>query len=235
MRKFKNIALTLWQKNKIMKFSMKRRKSTQNLVYISIISLGFLCISCKDSPSASINTESELIMKINAVQEQVMAQGNMTEVEEQALLSLCSIVSHDDGLATYTTDNSMILKDVEIVPVYIGCEELSIEETRECFNNKVSTFIEREFNLNLSKDLNLSEPKLVEAFFIINENGNLTGMKVRNSEVNVQAEILRVLRKMPVMKPATNNGKSVSVLCSIIVKYGNNVEVDVVYIPERPD
>ena len=65
---------------------------------------------------------------------QVMAQGNMTEVEEQALLSLCSIVSHDDGLATYTTDNSMILKDVEIAPVYNGCEDLSIEETRECFN-----------------------------------------------------------------------------------------------------
>ena len=191
--------------------------------------------SCKEESNSLKNTESDLITKINAVQQQVMAQGNMTEKEEQALLSLCSIVSHDDGLANYTTDNSMILKDVEIAPVYIGCEELSIEETRDCFNNKVSTFIEREFNLNLSKDLNLSEPKLVEAFFIINENGNLTGMKVRDSEVTVQAEILRVLRKMPVMKPATHNGESISVLCSIIVKYGNNVEVDIVYIPERPD
>tara|TARA_R110002049_G_scaffold309118_1_gene517330 strand:+ start:3265 stop:3792 length:528 start_codon:yes stop_codon:yes gene_type:complete len=174
-------------------------------------------------------------MKINAVQEQVMAQGNMTEEEEQALLSLCSIVSHDDGLATYTTDKSMILKDVETAPVYNGCEDLSIVETRECFDNKVSTFIKREFDLSVSKDLNLSEPKQVEAFFIINENGNLTGMKVRDSEVNIQAEILRVLRKMPVMKPATQNGESVSVLCSIIVTYGNEVEIDVVYIPERPD
>ena len=92
----------------------------------------------------------------------------------------------------------------------------------------------REFNLNVSKDLNLSELKLVEAFFIINENGNLTGMKVRDSEVTVQAEILRVLRKMPVMKPAIHNGNSVAVLCSIIVKYGNEIEVDAVYIPERP-
>ena len=38
------------------------------------------------------NTESELIMKINAVQQQVMAQGNITEEEERAILSLCSIV-----------------------------------------------------------------------------------------------------------------------------------------------
>lgn len=212
-----------------------RKKRFQNSLSISILSLGILFISCKQTTNSSIKTESDLITKINAVQEQVMAQGNMTEVEEQALLSLCSIVSHNDGLATYTTDNSMILKDVEITPVYNGCEELSIEETRECFKNKVSAFIKREFNLSTSKDLNLSESKQVEAFFIINEKGNLTGMKVRDSEVTVQAEILRVLRKMPVMKPASNNGKRVSVLCSIIVEYGNDIEVDFAYIPERPD
>jgi len=217
------------------KFYRKTKFKSQNLIVVSTIFIVLLCFSCKEESNSVKNLESDLMMKINAVHEQVMAQGNMTEEEEQALLSLCSIVSHDDGLATYTSDNSMILKDVEIVPVYNGCEDLSIEETRECFNTKVSTFITREFNLSVSKNLNLSEPKQVEAFFIINENGNVTGMKVRDSEVTVQAEILRVLRKMPVMKPATHNGESVSVLCSILVTYGNNVEVDIVYIPERPD
>ena len=202
---------------------------------VSTIFIVLLCFSCKEESNSVKNTESDLITKINAVQEQVMAQGNMTEIEEQALLSLCSIVSHDDGLANYTTDNSMILKDVEIAPVYNGCEELSIEQTRECFNEKVAAFVKREFNLSLLKELNLSEPKKVEAFFIITENGNLTGMKVRDAEVTIQAEILRVLRKMPIMKPAINNGKSVSVLCSMIVKYGNDIEIDLVYIPERPN
>ena len=216
------------------KFHRKTKFEFQNLMVLSTIFMVLSCVSCKEESNSLKNTESDLITKINAVQEQVMAQGNMTEVEEQALLSLCSIVSHDDGLATYTTDKSMVLKDVEFAPVYNGCEDLPIEETRECFNNKVSTF-KREFNLSVSKDLNLSEPKQVEAFFIINEKGNLTGMKVRDSEVTVQAEILRVLRKIPVMKPATQNGESVSVLCSIIITYGNTIEVDVVYIPERPD
>jgi len=215
-------------------FNLKR-KTTQNLVYISIISFGILYVSCNKSPNDSINSESELIMKINAVQEQVMAQGNMTKEEEQALLSLCSIVSHNDGLANFSPDNRLILKDVEMAPVYNGCEGLTKEETKECFDDKVSSFIKREFNLSVSRDLNLSEPNQVEAFFIINEDGNLTGMKVRDSEVTIQAEILRVLRKMPVMKPATHNEKSVSVLCSILVTYGNEIEIEVVYIPERPD
>ena len=217
------------------KFHRKTKFKSHYLIVVSTIFIVLLFFSCKEESNSVTNTERDLMMKINAVQEQVMAQGNMTEEEEQALLSLCSIVSHDDGLATYTTDNSMILKDVEIAPVYNGCEDLTIEETRECFNDKVSAFIKREFNMNVSKDLNLSEPKQVEAFFIINENGNLTGMKVRDSEVTVQAEILRVLRKIPVMKPANQNGKSVSVLCSIVITYGNIIEVDVVYIPERPD
>ena len=36
------------------------------------------------------------------------------------------------------------------------------------------------------------------------------------------------------MKPAIHKGNSVAVLCSIIVKYGNEIEVEVDYIPERP-
>jgi len=219
-----------------MKYKLHRKTKFgfQNLMTFSIIFIVLLFVSCKEESNSAKNTESDLIMKINAVQEQVMVQGNVTKKEEQALLSLCSIVSHDDGMSNYTSDDSIILKDVEIAPIYNGCEDLSVEETRECFDTKVSKFIEREFNLSVSKDLKLIEPKQVEAFFIINENGNLTGMKVRDSEVTVQAEILRVLRKIPVMIPATHNGESASVLCSIIVKYGNEVEVEVVYIPERP-
>ena len=235
MRTLKNLAPTRWPKTKLMKFNLKRKKGAQKLVYISIISLVFLCVSCKDSPKASINTESELIMKINAVQEQVMVQGNITQEEEKALLGLCSIVAHNDGLANYNPDNRMILKDVDFAPVYKGCEELSKEETKNCFINKVSTFIKQEFNLELLKELNLSEPNQVDVFFIINESGNLTGMKVRNSEVTIQGEILRVLRKLPVMKPAVYEGKNVSVLCSVIIKYGNDIEIDFVYIPELPD
>jgi hypothetical protein len=74
----------------------------------------------------------------------------------------------------------MILKDVDIPTVYYGCEEFSENEMKNCFNNKVSTFNEREFNLTISKGLHFSEPKQVEAFFIISENGNVTGKKVRS-------------------------------------------------------
>lgn len=208
-----------------MKFYRIRKKRFQNSLSISILSMCFLGISCKETIDSSKMLESELIIKINAVQQQVMVQGNISKEEEQALLGLCSIVSHNDGLTNYNSENRMVLKDVDLAPIYEGCDKLSNEETKNCFIDKVSSFIKREFNLELSKELNLSEPKQVDVFFIINESGNLTGMKVRNSEVTIQGEILRVLRKMPVMKPAVYNGKSVSVLCSIKMKYGNDLGV----------
>ncbi|MFD1064294.1 hypothetical protein ACFQ1Q_13645 [Winogradskyella litorisediminis] len=200
---------------------------------ISLLAIAFI-FSCEQK-SPSNTSESELIYKINAVQQQVMVQGNISEEEEQAMLSLCSIISKSDGLGDYDPDNRMVLKDVDVAPVYEGCEKLSTEETKACFNNKVTAFIKREFNLKVSKDLNLAEQKQVEAFFIIDENGNRTGMKVRDAEVNIQAEILRVLRKIPIMKPAIHNGANVSVLCSLIVNYGNDIEIEMAYIPERPN
>jgi len=217
----------------LMKFYLIRRGLLSSIPF-SVFAIVVMCFSCNEAPSSTSKTNSELIIKINAVQEQIMAQGNITENEEQALLSLCSIVSHNDGLANYDSSSRMVLKDVELVPIYNGCEELSIVETRRCFNNKISSFVEQEFNLSLSKDLKLSEPKHVDTFFIINENGKVTGMKVREAEVTIQAEVLRILRKMPEMKPAIHKGKPVSVLCSITIKYGNEVEVNVVYIPEIP-
>ena len=221
-------------KRSLMRFYLQRRRLLDPKL-LSVFTIVFMCFSCNEAPSSTSKTDSELIMKINAVQEQIMVQGNIAENEEQALLSLCSIISHNDGLANYDSNSRMVLKDVELAPIYNGCEELSIQETRECFNNKISTFVEQEFNLSLSKVLNLSEPKHVDAFFIIDENGKVTGMKVRDAEVTIQAEVLRVLRKMPEMKPALHNGKPISVLCSIIIKYGNEIEVDAVYIPEIPD
>lgn len=215
-----------------MDYNQNLKKQSRQLTLVLLLIFCTLLNSCGENTETS---QSALIEKINAVQEQLMVQGNVTKEEEQALLALCNIISQNDGMADINRDNLMILKDVNFAPVYEGCEDLSKEETEDCFNNKISTFIKREFNLELSKELNLSEPKEVDVFFVINESGNLTGMKVRNSEVTIQGEILRVLRKMPIMKPAFHNGKNVSALCSIIVKYGNDIDINVVYIPEFPE
>ena len=80
-----------------MQLILRRFQGIRYLANFAIVAVVILVPSCMEASDASNSEESELLMKINAVQQQIMAQGNMTQAEEDALLSLCSIISHEDG------------------------------------------------------------------------------------------------------------------------------------------
>jgi len=215
--------------------NFKRENFYQPLINCLIIFFTLVSVfSCGQESQTSGKSESILINKINAVQRQIMVQGNISEEEELAILSLCSLM-RDDEFDDYGRDDAIIFKDVENGPIYYGCEGLSEEETKNCFKKSIYSFIKREFNLSISKALDLSEPQQVAAFFIIDENGKLSGMKIRDAELTIQAEIARILKKIPKMKPAAQNGINVPVLVSFLVTYGNEIEIEVIYIPEGPN
>jgi len=212
-----------------------KEKEHQVLIIFSLTLSILLTISCGQESQTSGKSESELINKINAVQQQIMIQGNMSEEEDLALSSLCSLTSPKDGFDNKYIDGAILFKDVKNAPIYNGCEGLSAEETKKCFNESIIKFIKEEFSSSIVNALDILEPKQVAAFFIIDKNGNLSGMKIRDVEVTIQAEIGRVLRKVPIMKSATQDGINVPVLCSMLVTYGNEIEIELVYIPETPE
>jgi len=174
-----------------------------------------------------------LIIKINAVQKQMMVQGNISEEEKLAILSLASLVSQNNGFDNNSLDDAILFKDVKNAPIYNGCEGLSEEGTKKCFSESILKLIKQEFNSSIAHALDISEPQQVAAFFVIDKNGNMSNIKVRDAELTIQAEIGRVLRKIPKMKPATQDGINVSVLCSILITYGSEIIIEFVYIPER--
>ena len=208
-----------------------RKEKKQHAFIIFSLTLFILCtVSYGQESQTSGKSESELINKVNAVQKQMMVQGNISKEEELAISSLCSLISHNDGI-NYNPDNVILFKDVENAPIYNGCEGLSEEGTKKCFNESLSKFIKQEFNPSIANALEISEPQQVAAFFIIDENGNLSGMKIRDAEVTIQGEIGRVLKKIPKMKSATQDGINVPVMCSILVTYGSEIKIELVYIP----
>ena len=217
--------------NNILNF--RREIFYQPLINYSILFLTLLSLSCGQKSQTSGKSESELINKINAVQQQMMVQGNISEEEELAMSSLCNLI-RDDDFDDYGRDDVIIFKDIENAPIYNGCEGLSKEETKKCFNESISKFIKQEFNSSIANALNISEPQQVAAFFIIDENGKLSGMKIRDTELTIQAEIVRVLKKIPKMKPAIQDGINVPVLCSMLVTYGSEIIIELTYISSGP-
>jgi len=216
--------------------NFRKEIKRQALIIFSLSLFMLFTISCNQKPQSSGKSGSELINKINAVQQQIMAQGNISEDEELALSSLCSLILPRDGFDNkYITHSAILFKDVKNVPIYNGCEGLFEEETKKCFNESIVKFIKEEFNTDIVNALDISEPQEVAAFFIIDENGNLSGMKIRDAEVTIQGEIGRVLKKLPKMKPATQDGINVPVLCSMVISYGSEIEIELRYIPETPE
>lgn len=211
-----------------------RKEKKQHAFIIFSLTLFILCtVSYGQESQTSGKSESELINKVNAVQKQMMVQGNISKEEELAISSLCSLISHNDGFDKYNPDGRILFKNIENAPIYNGCEGLSEEGTKKCFNESISKFIKQEFNSSIANALDISESKQVAVFFVIDENGKLSGMKIRDAEVTIQAEIGRVLRKIPKMKPATQDGINVPVLCSILVTYGSEIIIEFVYIPQK--
>lgn len=216
------------------KQNLKKEIIQQTLVFLSLTLFILFSVSCGQESQSSRKSESKLINKVKAVQRQIMIQGNMSEEEELALSSLCSLISGNDGFDNnYSPDGVILFKDVENVPIYNGCEGLSEEETKKCFNESIVKFINQEFNSSIANALDISEPKQVAAFFVIDNNGSLSGMKIRDTELTIQAEIGRILKKIPKMKPATQDGINVPVQCSMLVTYGSEITIEFIYIPSH--
>jgi len=213
------------------RLKLKRENIQQALVFFSLTLFILFSVSCGQESQSSGKSESKLIKKVKAVQRQIMIQGNMSEEEELALSSLCSLIPDNDGFDKFSLLDAILFKDVKNAPIYNGCEGLSEEETKKCFNESVIKFIKQEFNSSINNALDISKPQQVAAFFVIDENGKLSGMKIQDAELTIQAEIARVLKKIPEMKPATQDGISVSVLCSMLVTYGSEIIIEFVYIP----
>ena len=110
-----------------------------------------------------------------------------------------------------------------------------LKKKKKCFKESISKFIKQEFNSSILNVLDISEPQQVAAFFLIDKNGNVSSMKVRVADVAIQAEIGRILRKIPKMKPATQDGINVPVVCSILVTYSSEIAIEFVYIPAIPE
>lgn len=183
----------------------------RRLIHTIIVSLILLMISCDQKNTSLKNSDSELLQRITAVQQQMQQQGNISEKEKRAILSLVSLVS-SDGMVDPLNKNSLAFNEVEIAPVFPGCEEFTKEKSKQCFTERVTEFVNAEFDINIAKSLNLSGAQKIEVFFVINDKGILSNLKVRDTNLELQAEAVRVIRKIPHMIPASHHGNNVSVI-----------------------
>lgn len=101
-----------------------------------------------------------------------------------------------------------ILGQIEKPPVYKGCENETLENIEICFNNNLKSDILKDFRLPQIVE-NENYTGQVKVVFIVNKKGEFDVLYVNAMYPELEEEIKRVFANLPIIEPATYNGRPV--------------------------
>nr|WP_321230629.1 energy transducer TonB [uncultured Psychroserpens sp.] len=115
------------------------------------------------------------------------------------------------------------MKDVEIVPVYPGCEKMTSNSERiKCMNEKITKLVQRKFDTDLAGELGLSGTQRINVQFKIDKSGNVTEILTRAPHPSLEKEAERVTNKIPKMEPGLQRKQPVSVIYNLPIVFKVN-------------
>ncbi|UMB59272.1 energy transducer TonB [Lutibacter sp. A80] len=101
---------------------------------------------------------------------------------------------------------------IEDVPIYPGCTG-NKQELRDCFSEKISKFVMKNFDPAIATDLGL-QPGSIQRIFVmfkIDRNGKVTNIQARAPHKKLQEEAVEIISSLPVMIPGKQRGRPVTV------------------------
>ena len=150
------------------------------------------------------------------VDEVVKVENNITDVifidtpiDEPILIDINKIVEIKEPPA-FIEDVDFV--NIQNAPVFKGCENLSKEENKVCFDKKMKQFVQRNFDIELANELGLHSGKhKIQTQFIINQEGVIVDVKIRAPHKRLEKETKRIIKKLPKFKPGKQNNRKVKV------------------------
>lgn len=107
---------------------------------------------------------------------------------------------------------------IEEVPVFPGCERLSPNESRVCFNRKIQEHVQKNFRYpKTAEELGIQGRVFVQ--FVIGRDGVITQIKTRGPDLSLEKEAYRIIASLPKMKPGIQRSRAVSVPYSIPINF----------------
>lgn len=121
--------------------------------------------------------------------------------------------------ATESTGPSSIL-NVEFVPVYPGCEGFgSNAEKIDCLSSQINSFINRNFRKELLENLERDQIQKIYVQFKIDSQGFITDVRANSTNEKLKNEAMRVVAKLPKMKPGRQGDKNMDVLYTVPIVF----------------
>ncbi len=105
---------------------------------------------------------------------------------------------------------------IEDVPVFPGCE--GAKDKRACFNEMMQKHIRKNFRYpEIAQEMGVQGR--VNVMFTIQKDGSIGNIRYRGPDKNLEAEALRIIKKLPKMTPGKQRGRAVRVPFSIPITF----------------
>jgi protein TonB len=141
--------------------------------------------------------------------------------EDPVLIDIDDIVFVDEPKVPEPETVPYIL--IEDAPIFKGCEGLSKEENKKCFEKSITKFVLRNFDAGLAQELGLHSGKhKMYSQFIIDKKGDIIDIVVKAPHKQLEKEAKRIISKLPQFTPGKQQRKPVKVKYTLPISF--NVE-----------
>ncbi|MDA9242040.1 energy transducer TonB, partial [Flavobacteriaceae bacterium] len=107
---------------------------------------------------------------------------------------------------------------IEDVPLFPGCERVAKSKRRQCFQDQMAKHIRKNFRYpEIAQEMGIQGRVFVQ--FMIGKDGNISGVRTRGPDKNLEKEAKRIIDKLPKMTPGKQRGRPVRVPFSIPVTF----------------
>ena len=137
-----------------------------------------------------------------------------TETNEDEIVEIVEVEEEYD-------DVDVPFAVIEDVPIFPGCEKVSKSERRNCFQEKMNKHIRKNFRYpEIAQEMGIQGRVYVN--FIIAKDGQITNIRMRGPDKNLEKEAARIISKLPKMTPGKQRGRPVRVPFSIPITFRLN-------------
>jgi len=136
-----------------------------------------------------------------------------TETNEDEIIEVEEVEIEEDDL-----DVDVPFAVIEDVPIFPGCERVKKSERRNCFQEKMNKHIRKNFRYpEIAQEMGIQGRVYVN--FIIAKDGQITNIRMRGPDKNLEKEAQRIISKLPSMTPGKQRGRPVRVPFSIPITF----------------